>query len=134
MESLTKGNGLAAETGNSVGSYQPQPFLKPKGMTYKEWITTTVTRFGVKAEDVELILANQKALIPDEDAEADPTTAKTALVKEFATVIPLANVSEGGYSVSWNWEAIKMWYNITCGELGIIPANKPKVRNRSNVW
>ena len=126
MESLTQGNGLAAETGNSVGSYQPQPFLKPKGMTYKEWITTTVKRFGVKAEDVELILAK--------NAEADPTTAKTALVKEFATVIPLANVSEGGYSVSWNWEAIKMWYNITCGELGIIPANKPKVRNRSNVW
>ena len=116
MESLTQGNGLAAETGNSVGSYQPQPFLKPKGMTYKEWITTTVKRFG------------------DENAEADPTTAKTALVKEFATVIPLANVSEGGYSVTWNWEAIKTWYNITCGELGIIPANKPKVRNRSNVW
>ena len=134
MESLTQGNGLEAVTDKSVGSYQPQPYLKHKAMTYKEWITTTVKRFGVKAEDVELILANQKALIPDENAEADPTTAKTALVKEFASVIPLANVSEGGYSVSWNWEAITMWYNITCGELGIIPANKTKVRNRSNVW
>lgn len=103
-------------------------------MTYKEVITTTVKRFGITGEDVELILANQVALIPDANAEADPTTAKRALVKEFATMIPLANVSEGGYSVTWNWEAIKMWYNLTCGELGITPANKPKVRNRSNLW
>lgn len=103
-------------------------------MTYKEWITKTVKRFGVTGEDVELILANQAELIPDENATADPNTAKRALVKEFASMIPLANVSEGDYSVSWNWEAIKMWYNITCGELGITPANKPKVRNRSNVW
>lgn len=103
-------------------------------MTYKEWITTTVKRFGVTDTDVELILANQIELIPDENAAADPKTAKRALVKEFATMIPLANVSEGGYSVTWNWEAIKMWYNITCGELGITPANKPKVRNKSNVW
>lgn len=103
-------------------------------MTYKEWITKTVKRFGVQGEDVELILANQAALIPDPEEVADPKTAKTALVKEFASLIPLANVSEGGYSVTWNWEAIKMWYNTTCGELGITPANKPKVRNRSNVW
>ena len=103
-------------------------------MTYKEWFTKTTRRFGITSEDVDLILANQTELIPDPDATVAPKTAKTALVKEFATVIPLANVSEGGYSVSWNWEAIKMWYNITCGELGIIPANKPKVRNRSNVW
>lgn len=133
MESLT-GQGVGSLTGNSGESDLPQPFLKPKGMTYKEWITTTVKRFGVTDADVELILANQIELIPDENAAADPKTAKRALVKEFATMIPLANVSEGGYSVTWNWEAIKMWYNITCGELGITPANKPKVRNKSNVW
>jgi len=103
-------------------------------MTYREWITATAKRFGATAEDVELILANQTALIPDAEADADPTTAKKALVAEFASVIPLANVSEGGYNVSWNWEAVKMWYDITCGELGITPSNKPKVRNRSNVW
>lgn len=112
--------------------------LKPtpisKAMKYREWVTTTVKRFGVTGEDVELILANQKALIPDPEEEADPTIAKTALVKEFASIIPLANVSEGGYSVTWNWEAIKTWYNLTCGELGITPSDKPKVRNRSNIW
>ena len=103
-------------------------------MTYKEWFTKTTRRFGVSSEDVDLILANQTELIADPDAEVDAKTAKRALVKEFASIIPLANVSEGGYSVSWNMEAVKLWYNQTCDELGIIPADKPKVRNRSNIW
>lgn len=103
-------------------------------MTYKEWFTLTGTRFGISVTEVELILANQAERIPDADAPLDVATAKRALCAEFANVIPLANVSEGGYSVSWNWEAVKFWYNHTCGELGITPAGTPKVRNRSNLW
>ena len=103
-------------------------------MTYKEWFSRTVSRFGVEGGDVDLMLANQQDAIPDPDAEVDTTTAKSALCKEFGSIIPLANVSEGGYSVSWNWEAIKFWYNQTCSELGITPMTTPKVRNRSNRW
>lgn len=84
--------------------------------------------------DLGLMLANQQDAIPDPDAEVDTTTAKRALCKEFGSIIPLANVSEGGYSVSWNWEAIKFWYNQTCSELGITPMTTPKVRNRSKRW
>ena len=103
-------------------------------MTYKEYITTTAARFGIGSGDVEMILINRRDLIPEPDAEVDPQTAKRALVAEFAAVIPLANVSEAGYSVSWNWEAIKFWYNQVCAELGITPEGKPKIRNRSNRW
>lgn len=83
---------------------------------------------------MDLMLANQQDAIPEPDAEVDTTTAKRALCKEFGSIIPLANVREGGYSVSWNWEAIKFWYNQTCSELGITPMTTPKVRNRSNRW
>lgn len=103
-------------------------------MTYKEWIKRTVAKFQVGNDEAELILCNQKGLIPDPDAEVVARTAKTALCKEIATLIPLANVSEGGYSVSWNWEAIRLWYNATCSELGIANASKPAIRNKSNVW
>ena len=103
-------------------------------MTYKEWFSRTVSRYGVEGGDVDLMLANQQDAIPDPDAEVDTTTAKRALCKEFGSIIPLANVSEGGYSVSWNWEAIKFWYYQTCSELGITPMTTPKVRNRSNRW
>jgi hypothetical protein len=103
-------------------------------MTYKEWMTATVARFAIGATETDLILFNQKDLIPDSDAEADIRTAKTALCREFASLIPLANISEGGYSITWNWETIKFWYSQTCEELGLIPVDKPKIKNKSNVW
>ena len=103
-------------------------------MTYKEWFTTQGKRFGLDEADVALILANQVVAIPDEEETVNPQVAKLALCKEFASMIPLANVSEGGYSVTWNWEAIKFWYNTTCDELGITPVTTPKVRDASNRW
>jgi hypothetical protein len=103
-------------------------------MTYKEWMTATLARFGIEGKDVELILFNQKGLIPDVNAAADVVTAKEALCREFANIIPLANVSEGGYSLSWNWAAVKLWYGQVCDELGLIPADRPKIRSRSKVW
>lgn len=103
-------------------------------MTYKEYITKTVSKFQVGADDVELILCNQSTLIPDPEAQVDAKIAKIALCKEIATLLPLANISEGGYSISWNWDALKLWYNATCSELGLSNANKPKIRNKSNIW
>jgi hypothetical protein len=107
-------------------------------MTYREWIIATAGRFNIETKDVELILFNQKNLIPDENAEAVITTAKTALCREFANIIPLMDVREGGYSTTWNWNAVKFWYNQTCAEIGLKPVdidgNKPKVRNKSNIW
>jgi hypothetical protein len=107
-------------------------------MTYKEWITATAQRFTIGTADIELILFNQKGLIPDENAEADIMTAKTALCREFASLIPLANISEGGYSITWNWNALKFWYRQTCSEIGLSPVDidgtRPKIRNKSNIW
>src|SRR5574344_477785 len=103
-------------------------------MTYKQYITATAQRFNATKEDIDILLVNQSALIPNPEAHADPNVAKRALCAEFATLIPLANVSEGGYSVSWNIEALKIWYEATCNELGITPVGKPRLKNRSNVW
>jgi hypothetical protein len=108
-------------------------------MTYREWITATAQRFAIGKADVELILFNQKELIPNAGAEADITIARTVLCKEFANLIPImSTVSEGGYSISWNWNAIKFWYLQTCKELGLTPIDidkeRTKIRNGSNVW
>lgn len=103
-------------------------------MTYKEWMSKTAAKFQLTADEVDLILCNQSQLIPDPDANVDVRTAKKAFCLEFATLIPMADISEGGYSISWNWEAIKFWYNGTCAEVGLVPFGKPKVRNKSNIW
>lgn len=103
-------------------------------MTYKQWMTATGARFQLSEADVDLILTNRADLIPNPNAVVDVKTAKTALCKEFASAIPLANVSEGGYSVTWNWDAIKLWYSQTCAEVGLPDITKPQVRNKSYLW
>jgi hypothetical protein len=103
-------------------------------MTYKQWMTATGARFQLTEADVDLILTNRADLIPNPAATVDVRTAKTALCKEFASLIPLANVSEGGYSITWNWDALKLWYSQTCAELGLQDITKPQIRNKSFVW
>lgn len=103
-------------------------------MTYREWITATVARMNINGTDVDLILTNQADLIPDETAQVDIRTAKLALCHEFASILPMANISEGGYSISWNMEAVKVWYNSMCRELGIASVFNPKVKGRSDLW
>lgn len=101
-------------------------------MTYREWFKATCEDFDMSDAKIDVIMVNQN-INPDEDVE--PKRAKKALCAEFATLIPMiASKSEGGYSVSYNLEAIKSWYRITCAELGKADATKPRVRNKSNIW
>lgn len=104
-------------------------------MDYRTYINTICARFGLKQTEIDVIMLNQSVLIPDADAEVDATTAKRALVSEFANLIPLANVSEGGMSITWNIDAMKLWYAQTCKELGLLDEiSQPTITDRSNIW
>lgn len=92
------------------------------------------TRVGGDEKAVELLLTNQAKLIPDPTATVNVEIAKRAFYKEFTTILPLANVSEGGYSISWNMDAVKLWYNALCEELGESNITKPKVKGHSDLW
>ena len=114
----------------------PRSFKPYYTMTYTEWLTKTGARVNMNADDVELILTNQAALIPNPNVTVDVRTAKLALCNEFAAILPMANVSEGGYSITWNMDAVKIWYNAMCKELGIenVLERKPKVKGHSDIW
>lgn len=103
-------------------------------MTYREWMSLTCSRFNLTEDEVSLILVNQEQLIGNPDYDVDVAKAKRALFNEFTNVLPMANVSEGGYSLSWNLDAIKLWYKQTSSELGLPDITAPRIRNRSNVW
>ena len=100
-------------------------------MTYKEWFLATCSKFNLEEKDVDLILINQN--LSSED-DVDVKVAKKALCKEIPTLIPLNNISEGGFSLSWNVDLIKFWYSQTCRELGLVDLSKPQIRNKSNLW
>lgn len=82
-------------------------------MTYKEYLTATLSRFNLSDADIDLIIINQGL----EGGELDVKTAKMAIFKEFSLILPLANISEGGFSISWNIDALKMWYSQLANEL-----------------
>lgn len=100
-------------------------------MNYKEWMCQMGRRFNMEEADAELIIANQGI---DPSEEVDVTKAKTALCRELALVIPMADVSEGGFSLKWNMEAVRLWYRTATSELGLPDMSAPRLRNRSNIW
>ena len=105
--------------------------------TNKEFINASLKRFGVEETDVDLIMAEHPELDPEGEVSAN--ACKVAMYESMSVILPAMshNVSEDGYSVTWNIEAIKMWYSALCRELGktdVLTLKRPKIRNRSNCW
>lgn len=104
-------------------------------MTNKEYITTSLSGANLSDADIEIILAKGGLVA---DADVDMRACDIAIYKRFTIVLKgmSHNVTEGGYSLSWNLDAVKMYYAALCNELGVenVLVNRPKVRNRSNIW
>ena len=98
--------------------------------TNRDYLSKTLAKFGLTDDDVDIIVAEN----PELNGSLDIKACKVAMHKSFSAILPLANVSEGGYSQSWNMEAVKLWYKSLCSELGKPNALKPQIRNRSNYW
>lgn len=104
-------------------------------MTNKEYLTKLLNGLDVSDDDVDIILL-KGGISPD--ASVFMSACDNAVYNRMSVVLKsaLQNVSEGGYSVSWNMEAVKMFYHSLCNELGKpnVLVGRPKVRNRSNYW
>lgn len=101
-------------------------------MTYKEYITKTLNRFYVSPDDIEILMLNQAI---DPEADVDVHTAKMAVYKEFSSILPVANMSEGGSSVTWITENVLAWYSLLASELGMPDVmNDNTVKDLSAYW
>ena len=104
-------------------------------MTNKQYLTKSLNGLNVSQDDIEVILLKSNI---DEDANADVSACDRAVYNRMSVVLKgtTQNVSEGGYSISWNMEAVKLFYHALCNELGEenVLVGRPKVRNRSNYW
>lgn len=104
-------------------------------MTNKEYVTKTLNGLAISDDDVEIIMLKGSV---DADAPADTNACDMAVYRRMSAVIKgmTQNVSEGGYSISWNMDAVKLFYAALCNELGVenVLVNRPKIRDRSNCW
>ena len=104
-------------------------------MTYKEYLTKSLSSFEITDDDIDIILFKANL---NKDDEADVRKADNAIYNRLTIVLKnmTQNISEGGYSISWNMDAVKLYYAQLCSELGKpnLLEKRPKVRNKSNVW
>ena len=101
-------------------------------MTNKQYLTKSLDGLNVSEDDIDVILLKGGL---DGEATADVRACDFAVYSRMSVVLKVAtqNVSQGGYSVSWNMEAVKMFYKALCYELNL-PNMRPKIRNRSDYW
>ncbi|ERI85118.1 hypothetical protein HMPREF1981_02005 [Bacteroides pyogenes F0041] len=104
-------------------------------MTNKQYLTKALSGLNISEDDIDIVLL--KASL-DGEAEADVRACDVATYQRMSVILKgvMLNVSEGGYSISWNVEAVKLYYNALCNELGLdnVLFARPKIRNRSNLW
>lgn len=104
-------------------------------MTNKEYLTISLNGLNISDGDIDVIMLKGSV---DADAPADANACDMAVYHRISAVIKgmTQNVSEGGYSISWNMDAVKLFYAALCNELGVenVLVNRPKIRNRSNFW
>ena len=108
-------------------------------MTNREYIIKTLDGLNITDNDVDLIIIkagiNADGVITE---SADTRKCDMAIYNRMSVVIKpmMQNVTEGGYSVSWNMDAVKIFYAALCNELGVenVMLSRPKIRNRSNYW
>ena len=98
--------------------------------TNRAYLESALSRFNLTESDIDLIMVEH----PELDGSIDVKACKLAIYNSLSAILPVANVSDSGYSVSWNIDGLKLWYGSLCNELGKPNALKPKVRNRSNYW
>lgn len=104
-------------------------------MTNKEYLTKLLSGLNISEDDIDIILLKSNL---QTDEKAQVSVCDNAVYNRMSVVLKstLQNVSESGYSISWNMEAVKVFYQSLCNELGKpnVLFNKPKLRNRSNIW
>lgn len=99
--------------------------------TNREYLLATLSKFNLTDSDIDLIMVEH----PELDETLNVRSCKVAMHQSMSAILQPVNISEGGYSVSWNIDALKLWYSALCNELGMDEAiGRPKIRNRSNYW
>ena len=102
-------------------------------MTNKEYLVQFLAGLNVSDGDIDIILLKGGI---DPVLPADASECDRAVYNRMSVVLKgaMQNVSEGGYSVSWNMDAVKLFYAALCEELGLENVLAVKIRNRSNYW
>jgi hypothetical protein len=101
-------------------------------MTTRQYIKAVLSKFEVGDTLIDLIVV-ENSLDPGSEVCVDES--KRAICRSLGAWLPVhSSVSEGGVSMSWNLDAIKLYYSTLCKELGMDDLTKPTIRDMSTIW
>lgn len=91
-------------------------------MTVKEYITSKFQQFGITLSDADLADIELSGVnLDDELTEENKAAALTVMVKSIIPTFLLRakSVSENGFTISWDNDALMTYYTWLCSDLGI---------------
>lgn len=104
-------------------------------ITNKEYMQKALDGLNVSDNDIDLVLLKAEL---DADTAVDIAACDNAIYNRMSIVLKsmMQNITEAGYQITWNMDAVKMYYNSLCNEIGKpnVLVGRPKIRNRSNMW
>lgn len=98
-------------------------------MTVLEYISSKLNSYGVKVNEADLLDMSLNGNITLSD-EVDSTNIKQvdiAIAGFIPGLLLRPNVSEGGFSMTYNPESIKEYYGMICKKYGLNNNLNPKV-------
>jgi hypothetical protein len=101
-------------------------------MTTRQYLQIALSKFEVGDSLIDLVVV-ENSLDPDSDVSVDEV--KRAIHRSLGTWLPVqTSISEGGVSMTWNLDALKLYYSALSRELGLEDITKPTIRDMSNIW
>lgn len=99
----------------------------------RAYLTIKLGKFGLSEDDIDMIFVENPSL---SEEELNVDSCKLAIYNSMSNLLPLANISEGGYSVSLNIEALTAYFASLSNELGLVNplSSTPVIRDRSDYW
>jgi hypothetical protein len=106
-------------------------------LTAQEYIETKLKKFGVDFEQIEIkALFIEQSITPTLSIEdsASLKSVQKCLVSMLSEMLLMPNITEGGYSVSWNLDGLKAYLNELNTKLGNDVIGEAIVTNASEKW
>lgn len=85
-------------------------------MTVREYISQKLSPFGVKPSEADFF--DMKAY-NDELTEGNVKDAITSIVNFIPSILAIPNVSENGFSITFDKEGLKEYYSFLCGQYNL---------------
>jgi len=87
-------------------------------MTNQEYLILQLSKFNITTDDIALILLESG--IDGTAPVSNLNGLKTAVYNYLPGMMAgLSGISEGGYSIRWNYDGLKAWYSFLASELGL---------------